>query len=71
MKTNEFMSALREAPDNQLIFAEPDGRAVYGVYHLTELKAASFETIDCGGRSTAGRKRSCNFGSRPMRAMNT
>jgi hypothetical protein len=50
MKTNEFISALRSAPNNQLIYADLDGRIVPGGYHLTELKAASFETVDCGSR---------------------
>ena len=51
MKTNEFVSALRAAPNNQLIFVDLDGRAVHSGYHLTELKAASFETVDCGGQT--------------------
>jgi len=50
MKTNEFISLLRAAPSNQLIFADLDGRAVHSGYHLTELKAAQFETVDCGGQ---------------------
>src|SRR5437899_10673826 len=50
MKTNEFISTLRAAPSNQLIFLDFGGRAVHSGYHLTELKAASFETVDCGGR---------------------
>src|SRR5437773_12356485 len=50
MRTNEFISAFRAAPNNQLIFADPDGHAVHGGYHLTELKTESFETVDCGGR---------------------
>src|SRR6266516_3729994 len=50
MKTNEFISTLRAAPNNQLIFADLDGHAVHSGYHLTELKAASFETVDCGGQ---------------------
>ena len=50
MKTNEFISALRADPRNQLIFADLDGHAVHSGYHLTELKAASFETVDCGGQ---------------------
>ena len=50
MKTNEFISTLRAAPSNQLIFADLDGHAVHSGYHLTELKAASFETVDCGGQ---------------------
>ena len=51
MKTNEFISTLRAAPNNQLIFIDLDGRTVHGGYHLTELKAASFETVDCGGQT--------------------
>jgi len=51
MKTNEFISTLRTAPSNQLIFADLDGHAVHSGYHLTELKAASLETVDCGGQT--------------------
>ena len=50
MKTKEFISTLRAAPSNQLIFLDFGGRAVHSGYHLTELKAASFETVDCGGQ---------------------
>jgi hypothetical protein len=51
MKTNEFISKLRDAPDNQLIFVDLHGHTVHTGYHLTELKAASFETVDCGGQT--------------------
>src|SRR6266702_8120070 len=51
MKTSEFISALRTAPTNQLIFVDLKGHAVHYGYHLTELKAASFETVDCGGQT--------------------
>jgi hypothetical protein len=51
MKTSEFISALRAAPDNQLIFLDLDGHAIHSGYHLTELKAATFETVDCGGQT--------------------
>ena len=51
MKTNEFISTLRAAPNNQLIFVDLDGHTVHSGYHLTELKAASFETVDCGGQT--------------------
>jgi hypothetical protein len=51
MKTNEFISSLRATPNNQLIFVDLDGRTVHSGYHLTELKAASFETVDCGGQT--------------------
>ena len=51
MKTNEFISRVRARPDNQLIFVDLDGHTVHSGYHLTELKAASFETVDCGGQT--------------------
>ena len=51
MKTNEFVSELRRAPNNQLIFADLDGHTVRRGYHLTELKAVSFRTVDCGGQT--------------------
>jgi hypothetical protein len=50
MKTNEFIAALRAAPQNQLIFTDLDGHAVHKGYHLTELKSASYDTVDCGGQ---------------------
>jgi len=50
MKTAEFISALRTAPNNQLIFVDLSGQAVPRGYHLTELKNASFDTVDCGGQ---------------------
>jgi Family of unknown function (DUF6428) len=49
MKTNEFIAALRAAPQNQLIFTDLKGHAVHKGYHLTELKSASYDTVDCGG----------------------
>ena len=51
MKTIEFISQLRAAPDNHLIFVDLKGQSVHRGYHLTELKAASFQTVDCGGQT--------------------
>ena len=51
MKTNEFISALRAAPNNDLVFVDLNGNMVHRGYHLTELKTASFETVDCGGQT--------------------
>jgi Family of unknown function (DUF6428) len=51
MKTSEFISQLRAAPKNQLIFADLEGHAVHSGYHLTELKVASLQTVDCGGQT--------------------
>ena len=56
MKTNEFISALRAASENQLIFVDDNGGSVPPGYHLTELKAASFDTVDCGGQRNAWRE---------------
>jgi hypothetical protein len=49
MKTNEFVFRLREAPQNRLLFVDVDGHTIRAGYHLTELKAAAFDTVDCGG----------------------
>ena len=51
MKTNEFIAELRRVPQNQLIFVDGNGHAVHSGYHLSELKAASLDTVDCGGQA--------------------
>ena len=51
MKTGEFISELHRAPINLLIFVDLDGHAVHRGYHLTELKAVSLHTVDCGGQT--------------------
>src|SRR2546425_1020926 len=51
MKTNNFIAALRASPESKLVFVDLDGRAVHRGYHLTELKAASLQTVDCGGQT--------------------
>ena len=48
MTTHDFISRLREASAKQLVFTNPDGATITGGYHLTELKAVSFDTVDCG-----------------------
>src|SRR6266508_2514521 len=50
MKTQDFISRLRKAPTKRLVFTNSDGAIVHGGYHLTELKAASFDTVDCGAQ---------------------
>jgi Family of unknown function (DUF6428) len=50
MKTQDFITRLREAPAKRLVFANSDGATIHGGYHLTELKAASFDTVDCGSQ---------------------
>jgi len=32
------------------VFSNSDGATIHGGYHLTELKAASFDTVDCGAQ---------------------
>ena len=51
MKAADFISKLRRAPTNQLIFVDLQGHAVHRGYHLTELKAASLQAVDCGGQT--------------------
>jgi hypothetical protein len=51
MKTHEFIETLRNSTDKELIFANTDGQIIHAGYHLTEIKAASFETVDCGGKT--------------------
>ena len=50
MKTNEFITLLRRTPDKHLVFVNDDGTTIHSGYHLTELKAASLDTVDCGGQ---------------------
>lgn len=51
MKTREFIEALRNSADKEVIFTNAEGRTVHTGYHLTEIKAVSFETVDCGGKT--------------------
>ena len=50
MKTQDFISRLREAPAKRLVFTNSEGERIHSGYHLTELKAASFDTVDCGAQ---------------------
>jgi predicted ATPase len=50
MRTQDFISRLREASAKRLVFTNSDGATIHGGYHLTELKAASFDTVDCGAQ---------------------
>jgi hypothetical protein len=56
MKTNDFVTLLRRSPKKQLIFVNEDGAPIHSGYHLTELKAASFDTVDCGGQKNEWRE---------------
>ena len=50
MKVNEFISELRAAPQNRLLFANNAGDLVHAGYHLTQLKTATLAAVDCGGQ---------------------
>jgi hypothetical protein len=50
MRTQDFITRLRKAPAKALVFINSDGTTIHGGYHLTELKAASFDTVDCGAQ---------------------
>ena len=50
MITEDFIGRLRQAPAKRLVFANSDGATIHGDYHLTELKAASFDAVDCGAQ---------------------
>jgi hypothetical protein len=49
MKTYEFIEQLRGSR-GKLVFVDENEMTIHGGYHLTELKAATFDTVDCGGR---------------------
>src|SRR4029453_15971331 len=50
MRTQDFITRLRKAPAKALVFINSDGTTIHGGYRLTELKAASFDTVDCGAQ---------------------
>jgi Family of unknown function (DUF6428) len=50
MRTQDFINRLRKAPAKALVFTNSEGATIHGGYHLTELKAASFDTVDCGAQ---------------------
>jgi Family of unknown function (DUF6428) len=50
MKTGEFIERLRVSKTKQLIFTNIDGDPIHRGYHLTEIKAATYDTVDCGGQ---------------------
>jgi hypothetical protein len=50
MNAREFIDKRRAAQNKGLIFTNSDGDAVHPGYHLTEIKAALFDAVDCGGQ---------------------
>lgn len=51
-----FLDALDAHGDKGLVLAYSDGRQVQAGYHVTEVKAGSFVTLDCGGNPDAWRE---------------
>jgi hypothetical protein len=50
MKTREFIEQLRGSRGKQVVFVDENDTTIHGGYHLTELKAATFYAVDCGGQ---------------------
>jgi hypothetical protein len=50
MKTSDFIKTLRSSPNKSLVFVNDEGTSIHSGYHLTELKAASLDAVDCGGQ---------------------
>ena len=44
-----FKNVLLEKPDNILQFRFSEGQLVDASYHITEIKQASIDSVDCGG----------------------
>ena len=53
MDTQTFLQGLEPHTTSGLVFELPDGGLVAPGYHVTEVIAASFRSVDCGGRSHA------------------
>ena len=51
VKTTEFIDTIRSAGQRKLLFANAEGHQIHSGYHLTEIKAAVFQTVDCGGQT--------------------
>src|SRR5437867_996656 len=50
MITQNFIDRLQRVKDKALVFVSADGDTIHTGYHLTEIKAAKFDTVDCGGQ---------------------
>jgi Family of unknown function (DUF6428) len=48
--THDFIAQLRHASEKPLLFVNAEGDTIHAGYHLTEIKAARFDTVDCGGK---------------------
>ncbi len=48
MKVEQFIQTIANNPALPVRFQYGDGKVVQGGYHVTEIKNANYETIDCG-----------------------
>jgi Family of unknown function (DUF6428) len=53
MNTHDFIASLRPYSDQTLIFEHLHGARVPAGYHVTEVKAVRYQTMDCGGEPNA------------------
>jgi hypothetical protein len=53
MNTQDFISSLRPFADQPLIFEHMHNARVPAGYHVTEVKAVQYQTMDCGGEPNA------------------
>lgn len=51
MKTNEFLTLLKENPNKSLLFEYKDGHYVGANYHVTEVKNITIDAVDCGSNT--------------------
>ena len=50
MNTIEFLNLIVDNPNKALIFKFPNGQTIGKNYHITEVKHATINSVDCGGR---------------------
>lgn len=53
MNTKEFMSALEQYKNCELLFEYAPGQLVGANYHITEVKHVVIDAVDCGARADA------------------
>lgn len=51
MKTNEFLSLLKDHSSKSLIFEYKTGKLVGANYHITEVKNITIDAVDCGANT--------------------
>jgi hypothetical protein len=51
MKTNEFLSLLKEHSNKSLLFEYKTGHFVGANYHITEIKNITIDSVDCGAKT--------------------